>query len=253
MHSQPQGAAMDWDDYFEAIGEANLELTAMLAIGALSAGWVVQKATVKYQQVQGSYAAVPSACGLSGADVARYLLAAIGLKKVGVGRAGLRDQYLPATADVLLTENNHDSASLASLAVAAHEVGHAEQFAAGYLPSRMRSPVIWISYGLLLVSFVLLAWGAASLEITSTGGVILGVCALALALQGAVILPMEFDASARAQRMLREAGLIDENEAEPIRELLRVAVMTYIAREAQRWIYVVLVGGMTVWMAGHQW
>jgi uncharacterized protein len=243
---------MDWDDYFEAIGEGNFTFSAMLAIGALTAGWVVQKATLNFQRVQGHYLGVPSSCGLCGADVARYLLETIGLKKVGVGRAGLRDQYLPATADVLLTDHNFESASLASLAVAAHEVGHAEQFAAGYLPSRMRSLVIRVSYGLLILSFILLAWGAASLEITSTGGVILGICALAITLQGAVILPMEFDASARAQRMLRETGLIEENEAKPIRELLRVAAMTYIAREGQRWIYVVLVGGMTVWMAGQQ-
>jgi Zn-dependent membrane protease YugP len=243
---------MDWDDYFEAIGEGNFGLTAMLAVGALTAGWLVQKAALNFQRVQGLYLGVPSSCGLSGADVARYLLEAIGLKKVGVGRAGLRDQYLPATADVLLTDHNFESASLASLATAAHEVGHAEQFAAGYFPSRMRSLVIRVSYGLLILSFILLAWGAASLEITSTGGAILGICALAITLQGAVILPMEFDASARAQRMLRETGLIDESEAEPIRELLRVAAMTYIAREGQRWIYVVLVGGMTVWMAGQQ-
>jgi uncharacterized protein len=243
---------MDWDDYFEAIGESNFELTAMLAIGALTAGWLVQKAAANFQKLQGQYLSVPSSCGLCGADVARYLLEAIGLKKVGVSRAGLRDQYLPATADVLLTDHNFESASLASLAVAAHEVGHAEQFAAGYLPSRMRSPVIRISYGLLILSFILLAWGAASLEITATGGAILGICSIALALQGAVILPMEYDASARAQRMLRESGLIDDSEAEPIRELLRVAAMTYIAREGQRWIYVVLVGGMSIWMAGQQ-
>ncbi len=105
---------------------------------------------------------------------------------------------------------------------------------------------------MLILSFVLIGWGAASLEFTSTGGVVVGVCSLALALQGAVVLPMEFDASTRAQRMLREAGLIDESEAEPIRELLRVAVMTYIANEGRRWIYVVVVAGMTLWMAGQQ-
>jgi hypothetical protein len=46
--------------------------------------------------------------------------------------------------------------------------------------------------------------------------------------------------------------LIDESEAEPIRELLRLAVMTYIANEGRRWIYVVVVAGMTLWMAGQQ-
>ncbi len=243
---------MDWDDYLEGIADGNFEFTAMIAIGALTAGWLVQKATANFQRVQGTYGAVPSACGLSGADVARLLLAAIGLKKVGVDRSGVRDQYLPATADVLLTDVTYESASLAALATAAHEVGHAEQFATGYFPSRMRSVVIPVSYALLILSFILIAWGASSLEFTSTGGVVVGVCSLALALQGAVVLPMEFDASTRAQRMLREAGLIDESEAEPIRDLLRVAVMTYIANEGRRWIYVVVVAGMTLWLAEQQ-
>ncbi len=128
---------MDWDDYLEGIADGNFEFTALIAIGALTAGWLVQKATANFQRVQGAYGAVPSSCGLSGADVARHLLAAIGLKKVGVDRSGVRDQYLPATADVLLTDVTYESASLAALATAAHEVGHAEQFAIGYFPSRM--------------------------------------------------------------------------------------------------------------------
>jgi Zn-dependent membrane protease YugP len=173
---------------------------------------------------------VPVANGMSGADVARRILDANGLRDVTVqpSKAGpLSDHFDPRKNTVNLSDPVFQGRSVASTAVAAHEVGHAIQHAKGYAPMKVRS-AIWpvAAFGsqawffLLIIGVIFNAFGLVQLAILVFAAVVIFQF---------VTLPVEFNASRRAAEQLKSMGLVNEGETVGVRKTLTAAAMTYVA------------------------
>jgi len=188
-------------------------------------------------KVRGAYSRwlkVANARGLSGLDAARYLLGANQLGDVAVeGAPGeLTDHYDPRTKTLRLSQRVANSQSVASLAIVAHEVGHAAQDAAAYAPFQFRGAIVpaiqvssFVGPLLFLVGLVFNSVGLAWLGVIFFSGTVL----FAL-----VTLPVELNASARAIAMLRNDGLVATAEEEAgARSVLNAAALTYVAALAQ--------------------
>jgi hypothetical protein len=199
-----------------------LYLIVPLIMGLAVQGWLKRTFAVNSQK--------PVVSGKSGADVAREILDRNGLQNVPVQptKAGpLSDHYDPRKRSVNLSEVVFAGRSVASTAVAAHEVGHAIQHAKSYVPMTIRS-AIWpiAAFGSRSWFFILIAgmlFGAFGLIQLA-----LIVFALVIAFQ-LITLPVEFNASRRALGQIRELGLVNDAEAVGARQTLTAAAMTYVA------------------------
>lgn len=176
------------------------------------------------------YSRVRSQSGLTGAQVARGILNSNGLYDVRVEPIGgsLSDHYDPRTRIIRLSEDVYQGSSLSSIAVAAHETGHALQHASGYFPMQLRSsfvPVANIGSGagpiLIMVGLFMPAYDWL-LE--------LGIFAFAFAVLFQVItLPVEYNASSRALKLLQDGRMLGSNEISGARSVLNAAALTYVA------------------------
>lgn len=175
------------------------------------------------------YSQVPSHRGMTGADVARYILNQNGLHDVAIERIGgqLSDHYDPRSKVVRLSAGVHDSTSLAALGVAAHEVGHAVQHDTGYTPLYIRNTIIPVtqfgSYLSIPLFFLGLIMGSSTLVEV---GIVLFAAIVFFQL---VTLPVEFNASSRALRTLSTEGFLDSIELQGTRKVLQAAALTYVA------------------------
>jgi uncharacterized protein len=204
--------------------------------------WFVNSAYRKWGQVM-------SRSRITGADAARRLMTAGNIYDVRIeGIAGnLTDNYDPRDKVLRLSQNVANGQSVASLAVAAHELGHAQQDQEGYLPLRFRAALVpavnigstlgWV----FIIGGMLLNWsGLAWLGILFfSAGVVFALATL----------PVELNASARARRMLTDSGLIaGEDEQHGVNSVLNAAALTYVAALAtavlQLLYYVSLAGGL---------
>lgn len=166
---------------------------------------------------------------LTGAQAARELLDAAGLTHVQVERVDghLTDHYDPQTRTLRLSRGVHDQDSLAAVGIAAHEAGHAIQHQELYWPLQLRQALLPVTRLGARLSLPLLGAG---LILRVPPLVVIGVgLFLVLLLFQLVTLPVEFDASRRAGRVLRERGLVSPQELTGVREVLRAAGWTYVA------------------------
>ena len=172
---------------------------------------------------------VPVANGMTGAQVARRVLDANGLNEVPVEETpgSLSDHYDPRSRSVHLSPEVFQQVSIASTAVAAHEVGHAIQHAKSYAFFKFRStlfPAVQFASNI----WMLFLLGGIFLQIT--GFIVLAIALYAVAvLFTLVTLPVEFDASSRAKRQLTDLGLVASNEAAGVQSTLKAAAWTYVA------------------------
>jgi uncharacterized protein len=175
------------------------------------------------------YSQVRSARGLSGAEAARIVLDREGLQNVTIerGHGFLSDHYNPLTRNLSLSEPVHDSRSIAAIGVATHEAGHAVQHAHHYAPLWLRSTLVpTASIGSSIGYFVMLI----GLMMQATSMVLVGaVLFSAVLLFQIVTLPVEFDASARAKRLVVEHGIITSSERQGVDRVLNAAALTYVA------------------------
>lgn len=175
------------------------------------------------------YAKVRTARNITGAEVARQLLDAQGLYDVAIEETQgfLSDHYDPRSKVLRLSPDVYRTPSIASAGVAAHEMGHALQDAGGYFPLQIRSTLVpaaqfgssfapWLFMGGLLLNFTSLAWV----------GVIMFAAAVLFTL---ITLPVEFDASARAKKLLVSSGVLVGDEIEGVNKVLNAAAWTYVA------------------------
>ena len=209
---------------------------------AIYAQFRVQSAYRKYSQV-------PNARRISGFQAARTLLDANALTHVSIeGTAGvLSDHYDPRTKVLRLSDGVARSGSVAALGIVAHEVGHAQQDAAAYLPLRVRAGLVPVltfgSYLGPILFFIGLLFQSYHLAIV-------GVVFFALAAVFALItLPVELNASRRALAMLQSNGLVISSDDERgAKSVLSAAALTYVAAVAQALstllYYVFLLSGM---------
>ena len=175
------------------------------------------------------YSSVISMRRMTGQEAARRILDANGLYNVKINRikGDLTDHFDPRTNTVNLSESVYDNCSVAAIGVAAHESGHAVQHAVGYAPMKLRAAIIPITQigsnlamplviiGLLL-SFVELAYLGCIFFATAT------VFQL-------VTLPVEFNASKRALKVLENSNILYEDEVIGAKKVLGAAAMTYVA------------------------
>ena len=210
---------MFWDPMYFVFG-----LPALLL--AFYAQWRVRSTYRKYLQT-------PNGARLTGAQAAQRLLRQAGLGvNIEAVSGELTDHYDPRSKVLRLSQDVATRPSLASLAIVAHEIGHAQQDAQVYLLLRLRSglvPVVnftsWLGPILFFVGMLFnsseLAW--------------LGVLAFAgAAVFALVTLPVEIDASKRGLRLLDQTGLlVDDAERRGARRVLNAAALTYVAALAQ--------------------
>jgi Zn-dependent membrane protease YugP len=168
--------------------------------------------------------------GLTGAEIARQILDRNGLHDVPVDTSPggpLSDHYDPRKKSVHLSEPVYSGRSVASSAIAAHEVGHAIQHEKAYAPFRLRS-ALWPA-----VAFASQAW--LFLLMIGLFAQIAGLMTFAIILYAVVVLfqlvtlPVEFDASRRAMAQLGDLGLVTTGESQGARKVLTAAAMTYVA------------------------
>ena len=214
-------------------------IPSMILMGAAS--WYVRHANTKWSQIRAS-------SGLTGAQAAQRLISTGNLYGVQVqGTPGeLTDHYDPRNKTLFLSNTVANVPSVAAVAIAAHELGHALQDAEEYFPMKVRSalvPVVNIGSNLgwfliiigLVLNIIQLAW--------------IGVFVFAGgALFALATLPVEFNASARAKQLLAQSGIIQtDEEIRGVNQVLNAAALTYVAglltAILQLLYYVFLVGG----------
>lgn len=167
--------------------------------------------------------------GQTGAEVARKILHREGIYNVTVERTDgtLTDHYDPKDQTIRLSKSVYDSASVAAVGVAAHECGHALQYAKGYAPARMRTGIVPLTSIGSRFSMPLILAGM----IFSISGLIdIGVMLFALVvIFQLVTLPVEFNASGRALGVLADSHMLTEEELPASKKVLTTAAMTYVA------------------------
>lgn len=201
--------------------------TMILVIPALILALYAQH---KVRSTYEKFSKVRSATGRSGAEMAKYLLSVNGLSDVEVVpvQGVLSDHYDPGKRKVCLSEHNFHEPSVAAVAVAAHECGHALQHATGYVPLNIRSAFVPAAQIGSTAAFPLFFIGMlANIPMLLTLAIIFFAGAV---LFQVVTLPVEFNASSRALRELESRGLLASGqEVGMAKKVLDAAALTYVA------------------------
>ena len=175
------------------------------------------------------YSAVTNRRRLTGAQAADAVLRAHGVYNVPIRpcRGNLTDHYDPRDNTVYLSEGVYNAPTVAAVGVAAHEAGHAVQYAVGYGPVRLRSAIIPATQIGSKFSFILLMIG---MVLYSQALFFVGILLFSLTtFFQLVTLPVEFNASARAIETIEGQGLLEGEEIGGVKRVLRAAAMTYVA------------------------
>ena len=193
---------------------------------AMLASWNVKSTYSKYQKIRNGR-------GLTGAMAARQILDANGLTNIPIEHISgeLSDHFDPRSNVVRLSDSTYNSSSVAAVGVAAHEVGHALQYANNYTPMKLRSAIIpltnigsTLSYPLVLIGIIM---GNSYVgDFFVNAGIILF---LAVVLFQFATLFVEFNASARAMKTLYSYKILEGNELKMSRKVLTAAALTYVA------------------------
>lgn len=194
---------------------------------AASAGvrWWMKKTYARWRQV-------PNTVGATGWQVARHILDANGLQQVQleVASGELTDHYIPSQKLIRLSESINFDESVASIAVAAHEVGHALQDQQGYAPLKLKAILMPAAVGGNNLGMMLaLGGGMFGSQSLVTAGLLLFAIS---ALMPLLTLPIEFDASHRALAQLQTLNMVDQKDYTGAKAMLRAAAMTYVAGAA---------------------
>ena len=167
--------------------------------------------------------------GVTGAQAAYEVLRANGVHVVAIRpcRGSLTDHYDPRDNTIYLSEPVYNAATVAAVGVAAHEAGHAVQYAVGYGPVRIRSAIIPVTQFGSQFAFIALFLGLFlySQPVFALGIVLFGLTTLFQL----VTLPVEFNASARALDAIDRTYLLDEDERKGAKKVLTAAALTYVA------------------------
>ena len=204
----------------------------MVLMAVIVGVWAQAKVSSTYEK----YRQVESKSGITGAQLVQRISEGAGiavqLREIG---GNLTDNYDPTSHSVNLSRGNFNSSSVASLGIVAHEMGHALQHAKDYTPMKVRQAVIKVSNftsrllmplliaGVLLMIFSLNPW-VGPVVIWAAVGIYFLSFVVSL-----VTLPVEFNASSRAMKMLEGMGIMDNSELAMTHEVLRAAALTYVA------------------------
>jgi len=174
---------------------------------------------------------------ITGAEAAQRVLSANGVSGVRIERVSgnLTDHYDPRTNVIRLSDSVYDSTSTAAIGVAAHEAGHAVQYAQHYAPIKIRAAIIPITnFGSkLAMPLILIGLLLPVLGVFSVALVYIGIACFSLSVIFQIItLPVEFNASRRAMQTIESSYLLTEDEQKGAKKTLKAAAMTYVAATA---------------------
>lgn len=189
-------------------------------------------ASAKVKSTFARYSRVRSASGMTGAQAAQRILQYAGIHDVQIRHisGNLTDHYNPSTKTVSLSDPVYGSSSLSAIAVAAHECGHVIQHANAYTPLSVRTALVPVAnFGSGASWFVIIAGLIFSVQPLVTAGIVLFSLAVLFQI---VTLPVEFNASSRALRILQETGILGHSEGKGASKVLRAAALTYVAAAA---------------------
>ncbi len=195
-------------------------------------------AQAKVQSTYAKYSEVRSASNRTGREIAQTILAANGLSDIQVqpGQGFLSDHYDPAHKTIQLSPHNYDQPSVAAVAVAAHECGHAIQHAHNYAPLTMRTAIFPLANIGTNLAWVFIIAGfifANRLSVFGVGLLDIGIFLFTFGVIFQLItLPVEFDASRRAVVELNRLGLVAPDEQRGAKKVLDAAALTYVAAAA---------------------
>ena len=197
-------------------------------------------ASAKVSSTYSKYDKIPTLSRMTGYDTAAYLLRNRGVNDIAIGkvRGKLTDHYDPTKSVVNLSQSTYGSPSVGACAVAAHEIGHVMQKKQGYFPYKLRKVLVPITnigsrlampviiLGILLDLLLFAAEGQAYGQWIMYVGIGLYGLSTLFAL---VTLPVEYNASRRAKKMLLEDGILSEEEITGAKKVLSAAALTYVA------------------------
>ena len=175
------------------------------------------------------YSKVRSMMGHTGAQAAKAMLDRAGIYDVKITRSHglLSDHYNPVTKSLALSEQVYDSPSIAGIGVATHEAGHAIQHAKSYGPLWLRSTLVPTANIGSSIGYIVMLIG---LFMASQNMVLVGALLFSMVLLFQIVtLPVEFDASNRAKKLVVEYGIISPTEREGVDRVLNAAALTYVA------------------------
>lgn len=192
-------------------------------------------ASARVKTTFNKYNRVRSMSGMTGAQAAEKILHAAGIYDVTVQHISgdLTDHYDPRNKVLSLSDSTYGSSSVAAVGVAAHECGHAIQHQKSYAPLNIRSAIVPVANFGSAVAWPLILVGLFFTSSTGSFLINLGILCFSFAvLFQLVTLPVEFNASNRAVRILGETGILGEEELRGTRKVLGAAALTYVAGAA---------------------
>ncbi len=192
-------------------------------------------ASAMVKSTYSKYSGVRAASGMTGAQAAERILHSKGIFDVRIEHVSgnLTDHYDPKNKVLRLSDTVYGSSSVAAIGVAAHECGHAVQHSEGYAPLTIRTAIVPVTNFAATISWPLILIGLLLSQRTGNLLIQIGILLFcAVVLFQLITLPVEFNASSRALTLLKNNGILYENETKMTGKVLRAAAMTYVASAA---------------------
>lgn len=203
----------------------------LVLIGAV----ICMIASARVKSTYNKYSKYRSASGMTGAEAAQRILNTAGIYDVTIQHVSgnLTDHYNPSNKTLNLSDSVYGSTSVAAVGVAAHECGHAIQHQKNYVPLTLRATIVPVANLGSTLAWPLILIGLLFSRNTGALFINLGIICFSFAvIFQLVTLPVEFNASRRALRILGEQGILSESELPYTRKVLQAAALTYVASAA---------------------
>lgn len=217
----------------------------LVVIGAL----ICIAASGRVNRVFSQYSRVRSRTGLTGREAAEQILRRNGIYDVQVIHipGNLTDHYNPSKKTLGLSDTVYNSASVAAVGVAAHECGHAVQHATGYAPLQIRGALVPAANIGSMAAWPLIIIGPFLNGETAVFLINLGILLFSAAVLFQIVtLPVEFNASNRAVKVLESSGMLYPDEVDSVKKVLGAAALTYVASAASmilQLLRLIIIGG----------
>ena len=192
-------------------------------------------ASARVRSTYAKYGRVRSRSGLTGREAAERILRRAGIYDVRIEHVSgnLTDHYDPRSKVLRLSDATYQSASVAAVGVAAHECGHAIQHERGYVPLQSRSAIVPVANFGSAIAWPLILLGLLFNSRSSYLLIQIGILAFSFAVLFQIVtLPVEFNASGRAVKILGESGILLPDELSMTKKVLGAAALTYVAGAA---------------------
>ena len=206
-------------------------------------------ASARVKNVFSRYSRIQSHSGLTGREAAEQILHRNGIYDVQVIHIGgnLTDHYNPGNKTLGLSDTVYNSTSVAAIGVAAHECGHAVQHARGYVPLAIRGSLVPVANIGSTAAWPLILIGLFMNGQTAIFFINLGILLFSAAVLFQIVtLPVEFNASGRAVKVLESSGMLYPDEVDSVKKVLGAAALTYVASAASmilQLLRLVIIGG----------